>query len=409
MAIKNEKEKKKKVPDEVFFLWEGKDRTGRLLGGEMRGASVDIVKASLKKQGYVPTKVKKKGGNSKPVSESDVALFTRQLSTMMTSGIPLLQSFEIVGRGSDNINVAKLLLDMKNDIESGTSLSGAFKGHPLLFDALFVNLIEAGEAAGILDTLLDRLATYKEKTIAIKRRVKSALFYPAAIMVVAFVVTAIIMIFVIPSFKEMFESFGAALPTPTLIMMAISDFFVTWWWAIFGGIGGSLYTFFYNWKRRVGLQKFMDRILLQAPIFGPILKKSAIARWSRTLATMFAAGVSLIEALPSVAGAAGNTVYEEATYLIIKDINSGLSISASMQRALVFPSMVLQMVAIGEESGALDSMLSKVADFYEDEVDVAVDSLSSLMEPIIMVVLGVLIGSMVISMYLPIFKMGTTV
>ena len=328
---------------------------------------------------------------------------------MMKSGVPLLQAFDIVGKGHSNPAVAKLLGDIKADVETGSSLIQAFRKYPLYFDALFCNLVGAGEAAGILDSLLDRLATYKEKILAIKGKIKSALFYPIAIIIVAFVITAVIMIFVIPAFKELFSNFGADLPAPTLVIMAISDFFVSYWWAIFGSIGGGLWFFFYTWKRSEKMQATMDRLFLKMPIFGEIIRKATIARFSRTLATMFAAGVPLVEALDSVAGASGNRVYYDATKQVQSEISTGTSLTVAMQNTEVFPNMVLQMVAIGEESGALDSMLSKVADFYEGEVDDAVEAMSSLMEPIIMVVLGTLIGGMVVAMYLPIFKMGQVV
>jgi type IV pilus assembly protein PilC len=357
------------------------------------------------------TKVKKQSGfsNKGKVSEKDVTLFTRQLATMMKAGVPLLQAFDIVGKGHSNPAVAKLLSDIKAEVETGSSLSGAFRKYPLHFDALFCNLVGAGEQAGILDTLLDRLATYKEKIIAIKSKIKSALFYPISIIVVAFVITAVIMIFVIPAFKELFSSFGADLPAPTLVIMAISDIFVEWWWAIFGSIGFGLWFFFYTWKRSLNMQATMDRLMLKIPVFGELVRKATIARWTRTLSTMFAAGVPLVEALDSVAGAAGNRVYYDATKKIQSEISTGTSLTVAMQNAAVFPNMVLQMTAIGEESGALDSMLSKVADFFEAEVDDAVEALSSLMEPIIMVVLGTLIGGLVIAMYLPIFKLGQVV
>jgi type IV pilus assembly protein PilC len=328
---------------------------------------------------------------------------------MMKAGVPILQAFDIVGKGHNNPAVAKLLGDIKADVETGSSLSASFRKYPLYFDNLFCNLVGAGEQAGILDTLLDRLATYKEKIQAIKGKIKSALFYPISIIVVAFVITAVIMIFVIPAFKELFSSFGADLPGPTLVVMAISDIFVEWWWAIFGAIGFGLWFFFYTWKRSEKMQATMDRLLLKLPIFGEIIRKATIARFARTLSTMFAAGVPLVEALDSVAGAAGNRVYFDATKRIQSEISTGTSLTVAMQNAQVFPNMVLQMTAIGEESGALDSMLSKVADFYEAEVDDAVDAMSSLMEPIIMVVLGVLIGGLVIAMYMPIFKMGSVV
>ena len=395
---------------EVAFLWEGKNRDGKLVRGEMRAASESVVQAKIRRQGITNTKVKKvrfKSGSK--ITEKDIALFTRQLATMMKSGVPLLQAFDIVGRGHSNPTVGKLLLDIKADVETGSSLSQAFRKFPLQFDALYCNLVSAGEQAGILDTLLDRLATYKEKIIAIKSKIKSAMFYPISILVVAFVITAVIMIFVIPAFKEVFKSFGADLPAPTLVVMAISDFFVSYWWAIFGIIGGGFYAFFESWKRSEKLQIVMDRLLLRTPVFGDIIRKSVIARWTRTLSTMFAAGVPLVESLDSVGGAAGNHVYKLATKQIQSEVSTGTSLTVSMQNVNLFPNMVTQMVAIGEESGALDSMLSKVADFFEAEVDDAVDAMSSLMEPIIMVVLGTLIGGMVIAMYLPIFKLGAVV
>jgi type IV pilus assembly protein PilC len=327
----------------------------------------------------------------------------------MKSCVPLLQSFDIVGKGHSNASVSKLLADIKGDVETGSSLSQAFRKYPLYFDALFCNLVQAGEQAGILDTLLDRLATYKEKILAIKSKIKSALFYPISILVVAFIITAVIMIFVIPAFKDLFSNFGADLPAPTLVIIAISDFFVEYWWAIFGTVGFSVWYFFYTWKRSEKMQSTMDRMLLKLPVFGELIRKATIARFARTLSTMFAAGVPLVEALDSVAGASGNRVYYDATKQIQSDVTTGTSLTVAMQNTEVFPNMVLQMVSIGEESGALDSMLSKVADFYEGEVDDAVEGISSLMEPIIMVVLGTLIGGMVIAMYLPIFKMGQAI
>lgn len=395
---------------ESTFTWEGKNKDGKVVRGEIRAASVAVVQTTLRRQGISNPSVKKVGFKmGGKVREKDIALFTRQLATMMKAGVPLLQSFEIVGRGHDNPAVGKLLLDIKSDVETGSSLSQAFRKFPLHFDNLYCNLVAAGEQAGILDTLLDRLATYKEKMIAIKGKIKSALTYPIAIIVVAFIITAVIMIFVIPAFKQVFTSFGADLPAPTLVVIAISDFFVSYWWAIFGGIGGGLYSFLQSWKRSEKVQFVMDRLLLKAPIFGPIIKKAVIARWTRTLATMFAAGVPLVEALDSVGGAAGNNVYKTGTRAIQSEVSTGTSLTVSMQNANLFPNIVTQMVAIGEESGSLDSMLSKVADFFEEEVDTAVDGLSALMEPIIMVVLGVLIGGMVVALYLPIFKMGSIV
>ena len=395
---------------EFTFLWTGKNKAGKTVKGEQRATSEAVVNATLRRQGILVSKVSKqtfkRGGT---VTEKDIALFTRQLATMMKSGVPLLQTFDIVGRGHDNPAVGKLLLDIKSDVETGSSLSQAFRKHPLYFDQLYCNLVAAGEQAGILETLLDRLATYKEKMLAIKSKIKSALFYPVAIIIVAFIITAVIMIFVIPAFKEVFKSFGADLPAPTLIVIAISDFFIEYWWAIFGGIGVSIFAFFYTLKRSETMQIAFDRIFLRLPIFGNIIRKSVMARWTRTLATMFSAGVPLVESLDSVGGAAGNYVYKIGTRQIQSEVSTGTSLTSAMQNSELFPNMVNQMVAIGEESGALDSMLGKVADFFEAEVDDAVEALSSLMEPIIMVVLGVLIGGMVIAMYLPIFKLGAVV
>jgi type IV pilus assembly protein PilC len=393
---------------EISYSWEGKDKSGKLVRGEMRAAGTVVIKSTLRRQGIRVTKIKKIQSGGK-ITDKDITLFTRQLATMMKSGVPLLQAFDIVGKGHSNQAVAKLLMDIKGDVETGNNLADAFRKFPLFFDALFCNLVAAGEAAGILDSLLDRLATYKEKIQAIKGKIKSALFYPISIIVVAFAITAVIMIFVIPAFKDLFEGFGADLPTPTLVVMAMSDFFVDYWWAIFGVIGGGFYGFFYAWKRSTSMQRIMDRLLLKLPIFGDVIRKATIARWSRTLSTMFAAGVPLVESLDSVGGAAGNYVYYEATKQIQLEVSTGNSLMASMANTQVFPNMVIQMVAIGEESGSLDSMLSKIADFFEAEVDDAVEGLSSLMEPLIMVVLGTLIGGMVVAMYLPIFKMGQVV
>lgn len=393
----------------ILYSWEGKDKSGKLIRGEFRAAGEASVSAHLRRQGIAVSKIKKSRAGGKSVTEKDITLFTRQLATMLKSGVPLLQAFDIVGKGHDNPAVSRLLADIRIDVETGSSLEVAFRKFPLYFDDLYCNLIGAGEAAGILDSLLDRLATYKEKIQAIKGKIKSALFYPVSIIIVAFIITAVIMIFVIPAFKQLFSSFGADLPTPTLVVMALSDFFVAWWWLIFSILGGAIYTFFYFWKRNKQMQRIIDTWLLKLPIFGIIVRKASIARWARTLSTMFAAGVPLVQAFDSVAGAAGNAVYFDATKIIQREVTTGTSLTVAMQNTAVFPSMVLQMVAIGEESGSLDAMLTKVADFYEAEVDNAVESLSSLMEPIIMVILGGLIGGMVIAMYLPIFKMGQVV
>jgi len=392
-----------------LFHWEGKDKTGKIVKGEIRAAGKETISAHLRRQGIQLTKVKKFSGSGKAITQKDLTLFTRQLATMMKSGVPLLQSFDIVGKGHSNPAVSRLLNDIKTDVETGSSLEQAFRKFPLYFDELFCNLIAAGEQAGILDSLLDRLATYQEKILAIKSKIKGALFYPVSIIAVAFIITAVIMIFVIPAFKELFSSFGADLPAPTLFLMAISDFFVKYWFLIFGAVGGGIYAFFYFWKRSEKMQRVMDKLVLKLPVFGEVIRKATIARWSRTLSTMFAAGVPLVEAFDSVAGAAGNAIYFDATKQIQREVSQGSTLVVAMQNTAVFPSMVVQMVAIGEESGSLDGMLSKVADFYEAEVDDAVAALSSLMEPVIMVVLGTLIGGMVIAMYLPIFKMGQVV
>ena len=395
---------------EFVFEWEGKDRKGKQVRGEIRAASENIVQASLRRQGVLPSKIKKRSTRSgKAIKPKDIAIFTRQFATMMKAGVPLLQTFDIVGRGNPNPNVTKLLSDIRSEVETGTALSSAFRKYPKYFNALYCNLIEAGETAGILEALLDRLATYMEKTEAIKSKIKSALMYPIAVIVVAFVVVTIIMIFVIPAFKSVFSSFGADLPAPTLFVMAVSKFFVSYWWLIFGVIGGSIYFFMQAWKRNEKMQIIMDRILLKIPVFGVLIEKSCVARWTRTLSTMFAAGVPLVEALDSVGGAAGNSVYLNATTSIQREVSTGTSLTNAMTNANVFPSMVLQMCAIGEESGTIDHMLGKAADFYESEVDDMVAGLSSLLEPIIIVFLGTLIGGIVIAMYLPIFKLGQVV
>ncbi|MEF9965754.1 MAG: type II secretion system F family protein [Comamonas sp.] len=400
----------KKTSNEAVYEWEGKDRNGKIVRGESRAGGENQVIASLRRQGILPSKIKKRRMRSgKRIKPKDIALFTRQLATMMKAGVPLLQAFDIVGRGSTNPSVTKLLNDVRSDVESGSSLSTAFRRHPIYFNALYCNLVEAGEAAGILEGLLDRLATYMEKTEALKSKIRSALMYPISVVIVAFVVVAVIMIFVIPAFKEVFSSFGADLPGPTLIVMAISEFFVSYWYLIFFGIGGSIYFFLQAWKRSEKMQRVMDRWLLRMPIFGSLIDKSCVARWTRTLSTMFAAGVPLVEALDSVGGASGNAVFAMATERIQQQVSTGTSLTVAMSDANVFPSMVLQMCAIGEESGSIDHMLSKAADFYEAEVDEAVAGLSSLMEPIIIVFLGTIIGGIVVSMYLPIFKLGQVV
>jgi type IV pilus assembly protein PilC len=395
---------------EIIYEWQGKDRNGKLVKGELRAGGQAAVNAHLRRQGIMVNKVKKRRmSGGKRITEKDLTIFTRQMSTMMKAGVPLLQSFDIVSRGHPNPSVAKLMNDIRGDIEGGTSMSNAFRKHPKYFDALYCNLVEAGEQGGILETLLDRLATYKEKTMAIKSKIKSALVYPIAVLIVAAVVVTVIMIFVIPSFKDVFTSFGANLPVPTLMVIAMSEFFLSYWWvmALVIGVGG--YLFFQAWSRSEKMQSFMDKLMLKIPVFGGLLEKSAIARWTRTLSTLFGAGVPLVEALDSVGGAAGNAVFAEATAKIQKDVSSGTGLTVAMQSTNVFPSMVLQMSAIGEESGSLDHMLAKAAEFFEQEVDEAVKALQSLMEPIIIVILGTVIGGIVVAMYLPIFKLGQVV
>ena len=395
---------------DFVYEWEGKDRHGKVVRGELRAAGDNQVQSTLRRQGIFATKIKKRRTRSgTKIKPKDIALFTRQMATMMKAGVPLLQAFDIVGRGNTNPSVGKLLNEIRGDVETGTSLNNAFRKHPMYFDSLYCNLVEAGESAGILEALLDRLAVYMEKTEAIKSKIKSALMYPISVVIVAFVVVTVIMIFVIPAFKEVFTSFGADLPAPTLFVMGLSEIFVQWWWLIFGVIGGSFYFFMQAWRRSEKMQRVMDRLVLRIPVFGILLEKSAVARWTRTLSTMFAAGVPLVEALDSVGGAAGNSVYAIATEKIQQEVSTGTSLTAAMNNADVFPSMVLQMCAIGEESGSIDHMLGKAADFYEAEVDEMVAGLSSLMEPIIIVFLGTLIGGIVVSMYLPIFKLGQVV
>ncbi|MBS7350641.1 MAG: type II secretion system F family protein [Comamonas sp.] len=395
---------------EIVFEWVGKDRQGRIVQGEVRATSEVIAQTSLRRQGIAVKELKKrKMSAGKKIKSKDIAIFTRQLATMMKAGVPLLQSFDIVGRGNSNPSVTRLLNDIRMDVESGTSLSSAFRKHPLYFNDLYCNLVEAGETAGILEGLLDRLALYMEKMEAVKSKIKSALMYPTAVLTVAFVVVALIMIFVIPAFKEVFTSFGADLPAPTLFVIGLSELFVSYWWLIFGVLGGGIYFFLQAWQRSPKIQNFMDRLLLKVPIFGTLIDKSCTARWTRTLSTMFAAGVPLVEALDSVGGASGNIVYELATDKIQSAVSTGTALAIAMTDSNIFPSIVLQMTAIGEESGALDHMLAKAADFYEQEVDEMVAGLSSLMEPIIIVFLGSLIGGIVVAMYLPIFKLGQVV
>ncbi|MCB1857064.1 MAG: type II secretion system F family protein [Gammaproteobacteria bacterium] len=395
------------------FAWEGADRKGKRLKGESRAASIALVRADLRRQGINPLKVKKKSTlfakKGKKIRAGDIAVFSRQLATMMASGVPLVQAFDIVGRGHDNPNMQNLILSVKADVEGGTALAEALKKHPLYFDDLFCNLVHAGEQAGVLEELLHKIATYKEKTESLKGKIKKAMFYPAAVIIVAFLVTAIIMIFVIPQFQELFSSFGSDLPAFTKLVVTISEWMQSYWWALVVGLIGSVYAFSYVWKRSRKFRHTVDKLLLKVPVIGVIVNKAAIARFARTLSTMFAAGVPLVEALESVAGATGNVVYGEAVLHMREDVATGQSLQLAMKQQNLFPHMVIQMVAIGEEAGSIDSMLAKVADFYEEEVDNAVDAMSSLLEPLIMVILGTLIGGLVIAMYLPIFQMGSAV
>ncbi|MFN5446465.1 MAG: type II secretion system F family protein [bacterium] len=396
--------------NELIFVWEGKDKSGRIVQGEMRATGAERVNILLRRQGLTAIRIKKKSTlRQQRIKEKDICIFTRQLATMLKSGVPLLQAFDIVARGHANPSVSRLLWDVRAHIETGSSLSQSLRRYPAYFDALFCNLVAAGEQAGILDDALARLATYKEKTLSVKGKIRAAMFYPAAVLAVAFIVTAAIMIWVVPAFKNVFESFGAELPLPTQFVIWLSDHFVSYWYLIFGGVSLGSFFLIRAWKRSPALQATADRWLLQLPLFGEIVRKAVIARWTRTLCTMFSAGVPLVESLDSVGGASGNAVYVDATRRITASVKSGTSLTMAMQSTHIFPSMVTQMVAIGEESGALDQMLRKVAEFYEDEVDTAVASLASLMEPIIMVILGCLIGGLVIAMYLPIFKLGSVV
>jgi type IV pilus assembly protein PilC len=395
---------------EYTFIWEGVDRNNRQVRGESRAASETVVTTNLRRQGVRVVKIKRqtfRGGSS--VGEKDITFFTRQLATMLKAGVPLLQSFEIIGRGHSNPRFSRLMMDIKGKIETGSSMSQAFREHPKYFDALYCNLVAAGETSGMLDAILDRIATYKEKILAIKSKIKSALFYPVSVITVAIVVMWIIMVWVIPSFKKVFANFGAALPAPTLIVMAISDFVVTWWWLMAAIIAGTFFGFFFMLKRSATFRLGFDRLILKVPIIGPILRKATIARWTRTLQTMFAAGVPLVESLDAVAGAAGNALYAAGTKRIQTEVSTGTSLTNAMGNSNLFPTMVLQMTQIGEESGSLDNMLGKIAEYFEREVDDAVAALSSLLEPIIIVFLGVVIGGLVVAMYLPIFKLGSVI
>ncbi len=399
----------------IQFVWEGVDKNGKRVKGEQPGRSETLIKAELRRQGIKPVKVKKKpkplfGARKKKITTKDIAVFSRQLATMMSAGVPLVQAFDIVGRGHENPSMQELILSIKDDVEGGSTLTEALRKHPLYFDELFCNLVEAGEQAGVLEVLLHKIAEYKEKTESLKAKVKKALTYPAAVVVVAFIVTAILLIFVVPQFEELFKGFGADLPAFTQLVINLSRFMQDNWYFVFGGIGVAIYAFIYFKKRSLAFNRFLDRLFLRIPIIGPqILHKSAIARFARTLSTMSAAGVPLVEALESVAGASGNAVYSDAILEMREAVSTGQQLQQAMRQTSLFPNMVIQMIAIGEESGSIDSMLSKVADFYEEEVDNAVDSLSSLMEPMIMAFLGVVVGSLVVAMYLPIFKLGAVV
>jgi type IV pilus assembly protein PilC len=397
---------------ETQFIWEGKDKRGNKVRGKALAANEASLRADLRKQGVAATRVKTQsnvfGGGGKP-QPGDIAVFARQLATMMAAGIPMVQAFEIVGNGHDKPSMQKLILDIKASIEGGSTLHESLAKFPLYFDDLFVNLVEAGEQAGALESLLDKIATYKEKTEALKKKIKKALFYPAAVLAVALIVSTVLLIFVIPQFESLFKGFGADLPAFTQMVVNLSRWVTSSGWELVIMIVAIVWPFFYFKKRSRNMRRFLDRMMLKFPIIGPILVKAAIARFTRTLATMFTAGVPLVEAMQSVAGATGNIVYEEATLRIKDEVATGQRLQRAMENTGLFPNMVIQMIAVGEESGSLDTMSSKVAEFYEAEVDNAVDSMSSLMEPVIMAVLGVLVGGMVIAMYLPIFKLGSVV
>lgn len=399
---------------EAVFVWEGSDKRGVRIKGETKSHNISLVKADLRRQGINPIKVKKKpkplfGKRQKKVTAKDIAVFSRQLATMMASGVPLVQAFEIIGRGHENPSMQELILSIKSDVEAGGTLSEALSKHPRYFDALYCNLVHAGEHAGILETLLNKIALYKEKVEGIKGKIKKAMFYPAAVIIVAFVVTGILLYFVVPQFQSLFKGFGADLPALTLMVVHLSDIVQKWWWAIILGMVGGVYAMIEAKRRFPAVQDAIDRLSLQFPVIGTIVNKAIIARFARTLSTMFAAGVPLVEAMETVAGTAGNVVYRKAILRMRDDVSTGVMLNFSMRQVGVFPNMVVQMVAIGEEAGSIDSMLSKVADFYEEEVDNAVDGLSSLLEPLIMAFLGVIIGGLVIAMYLPIFKIGQAV
>ncbi len=399
--------------EKVVFVWEGINSGGERVRGESVGVSEMLVKADLRRQGIKTIKLKKKPkplfSRKKKITGADIAGFARQLATMITAGVPMVQSLDIIAKGHENPAMEELVTAIKNNVEAGNSLANSLAQHPRYFDDLFVSLVEAGEQSGSLESLLDKIATYKEKTEAIKAKIKKAMFYPISVLVIAFIVSAILLIFVVPTFEDLFKDFGADLPAFTTFVINLSKFMQAWWWVIFGTIIIAVWAFVFVHRRSEAFRDSVDRFLLKLPVFGPVFEKSAIARFARTLATMFAAGVPLVEALNSVAGATGNSVYEKATLQIRDDTTTGMQIQQSIRNTGVFPNMVVQMVAIGEESGSLDHMLSKVADFYEEEVDNMVDSLSSMLEPLIMAILGVLIGGLVVAMYLPIFKLGAVI
>jgi type IV pilus assembly protein PilC len=394
------------------FNWEGTDSKGNRIKGKTIASNEAAVRAELRRQGVVPVRVRKESSLFKKrgkVQPADIAIFMRQLATMLSAGIPLVQAFEIIGTGHENPAMQELLLAIKQDVEGGTALAEAFSKHPLYFDDLVVNLVTAGEQSGALETLLDKIATYKEKTEAIKKKIKKALTYPAAVLVVAVVVTTILLIFVIPQFEDLFQGFGADLPTFTRMVVDLSEFVRDKGWLLLIIIFAAGYSYLWTKKRSRRLREIEDKIFLKLPIVGSILEKSAIARYARTLSTMFSAGVPLVEALESVSGATGNVVYEKAVLKMRDEVATGQRLQRAMINTELFPNMVVQMIAVGEESGSLDEMSSKVADFYEEDVDNAVDNMSSLLEPLIMAILGVLVGGLVVAMYLPIFKMGAVV
>jgi type IV pilus assembly protein PilC len=402
------------MAESAVFLWEGTDKLGKKSKGEISSSTPAIAKAQLRRQGIKPTKVKKKSkgfsmGSGPAIKPADIALFTRQMSTMMRAGVPLVQSFDIVADGLDKPKMADLIRAVRNDVSGGSAFAASLRKHPLYFDDLFCNLVDAGEQSGSLETMLDRIASYKEKTESMKAKVKKAMTYPAAVLVVAFIVSGILLIKVVPQFEDVFAGFGAELPAFTQFVIRISEFTQEWWYVMIGGVVGAIYMFMFTHKRSKKLRDSLDRLLLKAPVAGSIIEKSSVARFARTLSTTFAAGVPLVEALNSVAGATGNSVYTNAVYQVRDDVSTGQTLNFSMRSTGVFPNMVIQMVAIGEEAGALDDMLDKAATYYEEQVDNAVDSLTSLMEPLIMSVLGVLVGGLIIAMYLPIFQLGAVV